>query len=251
MKTRVINYGTGAVALLMIFVLSVNTYACACCSNGGEWAQRADRVQDHHLADLDSLPFGPLANTYMTEAGEDGIEGIASVADKYNLSLRKAGRRWTLTFKDEQGRTGTLSFTIPATMVAYVVDPYGGEKTAGGAGPTLYHEWRFSGPVTGTGIFKKGMIGRPKFQLVLQGTSNMCIDSAGFHNWNLQISGPRADYSFYGSFKTNANAPENAADQNPEKDAASNQDQAVGKVMLALVEAWNNAATRELTAAMA
>ena len=251
MKKRAMNFGAMLGALLMILVLSVSAHACACCSNGGEWSQRTNRVEDYHLSSLDLLPFAPLANTYMTEAGEDGIQGVTSIADKYNLSLSKSGRRWTLAFRDDQKRTGTLSFTIPATMVSYVVDPWGGEKTAGGAGPTLYHEWRFSGPVTGTGIFKKGMIGRPKFHLVLQGTSNMCIDAAGFHNWNLQISGPRADYSFYGSFKSDANAPENAAAQRPEKDAASNQDQAVGKVMLALVRAWNDTTTRELTAAIA
>jgi hypothetical protein len=248
MKTRVMNYGAMLIALLMILVLSVEAYACACCSNGGEWTQRTNRVEeDYHMAAVDALQFGPLANTYMTEAGEDGIKGMSSVADKYNLSLRRAGRRWTLTFKDEQGRTGTLSFTIPVTMVSYAVDPHGGEN-AGGTGPAIYHEWRFAGPVTGTGIFKKGMVGHTRFHLVLQGTSNNCVDTSSFHNWNLQISGPRADYSFYGSFK--GNAPENATDQTPERDAASNQDQAVGKVMLALVQAWNNAAARELTAAL-
>jgi hypothetical protein len=246
MKTRAMSYGVVLTALIMILVLSARAYACACCSNGGEWYQGTNRVEERHLADLDYLPFGPLANTYMTEAGEDGIKGMTSIADKYNLSLRKTGRRWMLTFKDGQGRTGTLSFTIPATMVTYTVDPYGGEKYDGGAGPTLYHEWRFAGAVTGTGIFKKGMVGRTRFHLVLQGTSNACIDAAGFHNWNLQISGPRADYSFYGSFK--GNAPENAAGESPEKETASGQDHAVRTVMLALVEAWNNTAARELTA---
>jgi hypothetical protein len=92
------------------------------------------------------------------------------------------------------------------------------------------------------------MIGRTRFHLVLQGTSNACIDSAGFHNWNLQVSGPRADYSFYGSLKANANAPENATAHSPKTETAVNEDQAVSKVMLALVEAWNNTTTRELTA---
>jgi hypothetical protein len=199
---------------------------------------------------MDMVKFAPATKIYMS-AGDDAIKGMSSTSEKYSVSLSKQGRRWTLTFKDEQGKTGTLSFTIPATMVSYVVDPYGGEKYDGGASPTLYHEWRFAGPVTGTGIFKKGMIGRTRFHLVLQGTSNACIDSAGFHNWNLQVSGPRADYSFYGSLKGNANAPENATTRSRETETASREDQAVSKVMLALVEAWNNTTARELMAASA
>lgn len=247
MKTRATNYGAVLTALLMIFVLSTKTYACACCSSGGEWDQRTNSVDDFYRNEMNAVKFAPVANIYMTDAGEDMIKGMSSVSEKYSLSLSKQGRRWTLTFKDEQGKTGTLSFTIPATMVSYSVDPYGGEKYEGGSGPTLYHEWRFAGAVTGTGIFTKGMLGRTKFHLVLQGTSNSCIDAAGFHNWNLQISGPRADYSFYGSLNKD-NAPVNAADQSRETETASSDDQAVRKVMLALVEAWNNTTVRELTA---
>lgn len=249
MKPRATNYGAMLAALLMILVLSTKTYACACCSNSGEWFQTTNRVEDHHLAALDSVPFGPQANIYMT-AGEDPIKGMASTSDKYNFSLARGGRRWTLTFKDEQGKTGTLSFTIPATMVSYGVDQRGGED-AGGNGPALYHEWRFAGPVTGTGIFQKGMVGRTRFHLILQGTGNNCVDSSTFHNWNLQVSGPRADYSFYGSFKGSANARENAAARSRETETALSEDQAVSKVMLALVEAWNDTTARELTATVA
>ena len=248
MKNRTKNYGAMLVALLMVLVLSVKTYACACCSNSGTWHQGTNNVEDYHRAELDGVTFQPVANLFMTEAGEDMIKGMSSVSDKYNLSISRPGRRWTLTFKDEQGKSGTLSFTVPATMVSYGVDQHGGEE-AGGTGPAIYHEWRFAGPVTGTGIFKKGMIGRTKFHLVLQGTSNACVDSSSFHNWNLQISGPRADYAFYGSLRSNA-APENATTRRQKTETSASEDHAVSKVMLALVEALNDTTARELTAAI-
>lgn len=249
MKTKAMNYGAILGALLLILVFSAKAYACACCSEPGRWYQKTGTVDDFHRAEIDNVKFQPVANTYMTEAGEDGIQGMSSVADKYTLSLSKQGRRWTFSFKDEQGRTGTLSFMIPTMMVVYSVDPHGGDGENTGTGPAIYHEWRFTAPVTGTGIFKKGMIGRPRIQLVLQGTSNACIDSAGFHNWNMQIEGPRADYSFYGSFKEAATTSP-AEGQNGRTDSHAETEQAVTNVMLSLVEEWNKIYTRELTGAI-
>lgn len=207
MRDRAKSYSAILLVLMLLLLLPVKSaYACACCSSPGEWMQRTQSVDDYYFAELDRVMFGPEANTYMTEAGEDTVKGISPVADKYRLSLTKNGRRWTLTFKDEKGNTGTLSFVIPAKMVSFVVDRQDGEESAGG-GPLLYHEWRLAGPVTGTGIFRKGATAGTKFHLVLQGTGNSCVDAATLTSWNLQVTGPRADFAFYGAFKQTAAAP--------------------------------------------
>ena len=205
MKLRATSYSAILIVLAMLLVLPARAYACACCSNGGEWYQKSNSVDDYHFNEIDRLVFKPAANLYMTEAGEDVIQGMSSVSESYHVTLSKAQRRWTLAFKDAAGKTGTLSFSIPARMVRFAVDMHESEMR-GGAGPGLYHEWRFSGPVSGTGIFKKGMIGQTRFHLVLQGRSNSCVGAEAFTNWNLQISGPRAGYSFYGSFNQSAAA---------------------------------------------
>jgi hypothetical protein len=105
-----------------------------------------------------------------------------------------------LNFKDKAGRTGTLSFTLPASIVQFAADIQDGQESAGG-GPLLYKEWRLTGPVTGTGVFKKGSTPQTKFRLVLQGRGNSCTSAEMFDNWKLQVFGPRASYQFYGKFK--------------------------------------------------
>jgi hypothetical protein len=205
MKHRATSYSAILIVLAMLLMLPARAYACACCFNEGEWHQKSNTVDDYHFNEIDRLVFKPAANLYMTEAGEDMIQGMSTVSESYQVTLAKAQRRWTLTFKDAAGKTGTLTFSIPARMVSFTVDMHDSE-TPGGAGPGLYHEWRFSGPVSGTGIFKKGMIGQTRFHLVLQGRSNSCVGAEAFANWNLQISGPRASYSFYGSFNQSAAA---------------------------------------------
>lgn len=215
MKHRATSYSAILIVLSMLLMLPASAYACACCFNGGEWHQKSDGVDDYHFNEIDRLVFKPAANLYMTEAGEEMIKGMSTVSESYQVTLSKNLRRWTLTFKDAAGKTGTLSFSIPTRMVRFAVDMHDSE-TPGGAGPGLYHEWRFSGPVSGTGIFKKGMIGQTRFHLVFQGRSNACIGAESFANWNLQISGPRASYSFYGSFNQSA-----AATVAPESESAS------------------------------
>lgn len=169
MRHRVMRVGIIFLVLMILLTLPAGrAYACACCSTPGEWRQVTNSVDDNYLGELDRLTFGPEANTYLTEAGEDVVKGISPVADKYRLSLSKSGRRWTLTFKDKKGNTGTLSFIIPPKMVTFVADLQNGAKSPGG-GPLLYHEWRLAGPVAGTGIFKKGAACRDKIPSRLPG----------------------------------------------------------------------------------
>ena len=207
--SRLLKVCVGAVALMLLSVLllwpadSAVANACACCSEPGVWYERTDRISEYEMTEIDRLRFDAGAAIYMTDGGgEDMVQGISSpvLYEEYALSLTKRQRRWTLNFKDKAGRTGALSFTLPNSLVEFAADINDGEQSGGG-GPLLYKEWRLTGPVTGTGVFKKGSTPQTKFRLVFQGRGNSCTSAEMFDNWRLQIFGPRASYQFYGKFK--------------------------------------------------
>lgn len=200
--TRLTRFAYCLVALVLMAVVlwPTSALACACCSVPGTWYERIDSLGTYQLAEIDRLRFDATANIYMTEAGEDTIQGISNPADGYTLSLVKRQRRWELRFRDKQGRTGTLAFNVPPSLTEFAADINDGQESAGG-GPLLYKEWRLTGPVTGTGVFKKGSTAQTKFRLILQGRGNGCTDAAVFDNWKLQVFGPRASYAFSGKLK--------------------------------------------------
>lgn len=195
-------YGVAALMLLalLLWPAARAANACACCSEPGVWYERTDRISEYETSEIDRLRFDAVAKTYMTGAGEDMVEGVSNPADEYSFSLTKRQRRWVLNFKDKAGRAGTLSFTLPASIVDFAADIGDGQQSAGG-GPLLYKEWRLTGPVMGTGVFKNGSKPQTKFRLVFQGRGNSCTSAEMFDNWKLQIFGPRASYQFYGKFK--------------------------------------------------
>lgn len=208
MRRRVLNRWLKSVGVVMVLMLAAlfsvlpaaRASACACCSEPGVWYERTDAVSSYELSEINRLRFDAVAHTYMTEAGEDSIEGIRNPSDEYSMTLSKRQRRWELRFRDKQGRTGTLAFNVPASLVEFAADIHDSQESSGG-GPLLYKEWRLTGAVTGTGAFKGGSTPQTKFRLVFQGRGNFCTSAETFDNWQLQIFGPRASYSFYGKFK--------------------------------------------------
>lgn len=207
-STYLIKVCAVAVVLMLLSVLVLwpsaraAAIACACCSEPGVWYERTDRISEYEITEIDRLRFDAGAAIYMTDGGgEDMVRGISNpvLYEEYALTLTKRQRRWTLSFKDKAGRTGALSFTIPNSIVEFAADINDGEQSGGG-GPLLYKEWRLTGPVTGTGVFKKGSTPQTKFRLVLQGRGNSCTSAEMFDGWRLQIFGPRASYQFYGKF---------------------------------------------------
>lgn len=161
---------------------------CACCTDEGEWYQRTGKAD---LFQIDRIRFAAKANTYQSPASD----GELSLA--YELSHARSGRRWQLRFRDEQGKTGTLSFIIPLHAVFFGADLHDAEP--GGLGPALYKEWRLSGAVQVTGLFKSVIKGPARFQLILQGRGLGCTEAEDFKHWTLQINAPRESYIFYGS----------------------------------------------------
>lgn len=164
---------------------------CACCAEEGEWYERSERITETQFYELNRVRFSQTANTYQTPADDNEL------ALSYALTQTRNGRRWELRFRDEQGKTGTLSFMLPGTAIAYGVDMQ--DQPPGGVGPALYKEWRFAGTARATGLLKKGLIGTARFRLILQGRGNNCGGADDFKNWILHVSGPRLSYAFYGS----------------------------------------------------
>lgn len=205
---RLVKCICGAVALMLVALSLVwspgsvraSASVCACCSDEGTWYESTTRISEHELTELNRLRFDAVAKTYMTDAGDEFTKGISNVSDEYTLSLVKRQRRWELRFRDNQGHTGTLAFSVPASIGEFAADIGDGQTSAGG-GPLLYKEWRLTGAVTGTGIFKQGITPQTRFRLVLQGRGNGCTDAEVFNAWKLQIFGPRTSYSFHGKFK--------------------------------------------------
>ncbi len=188
--------------LLTLFVslpalLPEKTRACACCANWGDWFERKDRLLKHELDIINDLKFSK-AKIFFSEVEAKGLT-ISDTDETTNVSLTRVRGIWKMAFKTNSGRQGTLTFTLPPTATRFGIDPRDG-RPGGGGGPVLYKEVRFEGPVSGTGIFAKGMKPDTKYRLVLQGRGNMCMAAQDFKTWVLQIYGKSADFSFFGDF---------------------------------------------------
>ena len=182
---------------LILFSSPIATFACACCSNDGDYSKYTGKIRDYELELIKQIRFGTQANLYITEADlEEVSRGIVDPKLEYSLSDSLAGRVWRLLFKEES-RTGSINLTLPSMMERLNIDLQDGQKSAGG-GPLLYKEWRLQGPVSGSGFFRSGIVGPTRYKLILQGRGNGCDNAEDFKSWRLEISGKKAQYAFYG-----------------------------------------------------
>jgi hypothetical protein len=180
-----------------VLLLPDGVLACACCSNTGDYFISFSKPRAYELDLMKTMRFGGTARLYLTEAGpEEGGKGLAGAAESYALDGSLVGGAWKLTFRDA-GKSGTLSLPLPPKMLSYKADIRDGQTSAGG-GPLLYKEWRFEGPVSGTGLFRAGAPAPAKYLLVLQGRGNGCDNAEDFRHWRLQITGRQVEYAFYG-----------------------------------------------------
>jgi hypothetical protein len=192
--------------LVALFLLPTSAMACACCAEAGVWHEYNGELEEYQTGILQEIRLSPRADLYMTEAGEDVYaKGIEMVADFYNISLLPTAKQWDLTFRNGKGQTGKLTLLIPNTYISYKVDMR--EKKPSTMGAILYKEWRLAGDVKGTGIFQRGLAEGGTFKLVLQGRGNGCDNAEDFNHWVLQISGPQADYAFYGDMRKQGARP--------------------------------------------
>jgi hypothetical protein len=207
-------------SLLTAFIMLVpsSVLACACCAEPGTYSIWTGKPDKFYIDILREIEFDNDAFLYMTEAGFDSIKGLSSIEHEYNdgswiatpgdfdLVNTFNGKVWTFTLKTPKGKTGTLRLPIPTQMVAFKVDIHDEDNRPNG--PWLYKEFRFKGTVSSGSGFLGGSIANPTtYFLVFQGRGNGCDDVSNFRNWNLEITGKKARYQFFGKLDS-GEAPE-------------------------------------------
>ena len=197
-------------AMFLLLILQSSVFACACCAEPGTYSIWTGKPDGSYLDVVNGIKFDNKAYLYTTEAGFDGIKGLADLQKEYNsdswtaspgnfdLTSSYAAKSWKLNLKTPGGKTGTLTLPMPAQMLTFKVDIHDG-KQGGGGGPLLYKEFRFKGNVgTGGGFFQKSIVKPTSYFLVLKGRGNGCDNSEDFTHWYLEIRGKNAEYEFFG-----------------------------------------------------
>ena len=79
-------------------------------------------LTEYQRVQLREMEFAEVAELFMTEAGEEGVKGISSIASSYRLTATQDDKRWRLAFQTEDGKTGALTLPIPAKLGIFSVD---------------------------------------------------------------------------------------------------------------------------------
>ncbi|MEQ1606204.1 MAG: hypothetical protein ABL999_15190 [Pyrinomonadaceae bacterium] len=196
-------------AFVCITSLSSKTFACACCAEPGTYSVSTGKMASYELELLKDMKFGKAAKLYTTPASFDDIKGIADVIKEFEktsegeFDLVDAFTKstWTLQLMTEGEQKGSLVLPRPTQMTSRRIHIPDNTSTASDV--TLYKEWIFTGSVSkGTGFFRRDIV-KPatKYTLLFQGHGNNCDNAEDFTNWRLKITGPRADYAFFGKMK--------------------------------------------------
>jgi hypothetical protein len=190
-----------ALASVIVGTIAPPARACACCSFVGQRTDVVRELDDPIAAQLALMNFRRQAKLAVGERYEDAIPGIEDPAMDYTVTVTRLADRMTFGFRDAKGRTGTLSLANPKTIAIFEVDPRDGPDR--GTGPSLYKEWRMSGPLAGDGIFGASAEPDRNITLVLHGRGNSCTDAHDFTHWTLTAHGSGfMGFSLYGDLTT-------------------------------------------------
>lgn len=184
--------------------------SCACCAEPGTYSISTMKPGSYQLELLHEMQFLQTANLYMTEADFAVIRGLDVIKKEFESADTAASREfdlaasfsdtskiWRFHFTSSGRKTGSFKLPMPAQMLSFKADIHDGD--VGGTGPLLYKEWRFKGTVPGgLGFLAPGIVKKTTYFLVFQGRGNNCDDVSDFTHWRLEISGPRAEYAYYG-----------------------------------------------------
>jgi hypothetical protein len=194
MKTFPFSRPAAALALASFTLSAPDLRACACCSDPGSYSLRTDKMNEYEFSQLEGVEFAK-AELFVTDASDEDPKGITGVADTCTVQAKLERKQWVLTFRTEEGKTGTLKLSVPTKLTDFAADIHDGQKSAGG-GPLLYKEWRVEGTVTGTGFFHTA---KASYHLVFQGRGNNCDNGSDFTHWRLAVKGKNIDYCYYGA----------------------------------------------------
>ncbi|MCB1023903.1 MAG: hypothetical protein KDB79_05925 [Acidobacteria bacterium] len=206
----------------LILLTPLDSFACACCADPGFYKIAVKSPGSYEMDELKRLKFRD-ASVYADAGFPDTVKGIDPLEENYKVTATLNSDEWNFSFKDKNGKEGTLKLKMPKTFVDFAVDTRSGEK--GGAGSVvLYKEWRFKYKVgEGTGIFQKGTKGKPEYFLVLQGKGNVCNSAEDYTHWRLEVTGKNAAFAFFGDLDTGTAAGEKTEAQ-PKNDVSSEAD---------------------------
>lgn len=197
--------------ILMLLVFGANSFilACACCAERGTYMISSSKPDAFYLGLIDEFKYGGTADLYLTEADFEAIKGLDPIrseagtaawmggAAAFDFNATFKAKTWRFDLKSKGGKTGTLVLPIPPSMLTYKVDTHDNDDRPNG--PILYKEIRFKGNLaSGNGFFASGIIKPTTYFLVFQGRGNRCDNSSDFTDWRLELSGPKAQYSFFG-----------------------------------------------------
>jgi hypothetical protein len=185
---------------ILVSGLTSSALACACCTSQGQRNVATVTLDSGKRQEIESLRFAGRATLFTGEGDVEGIEGIATPAGTYTLTVKWLEDRLVLSFRDAAGRTGTLSLARPNTISVFEVDPR--DRPDRGHGPMLYKEWKLSAPAAGSGVFQQGIAPRQILTLILQGGGNSCTSGIDFSHWTLVMQGPKANYTLFGDLVT-------------------------------------------------
>jgi hypothetical protein len=186
---------------VIVFVLfsPITSFACACCAEKGTYSISVVKPDSYILEELQKLKIS-TTNLYTDTGYPDTIKGLIPLGETFTASCLLKNKMWKFDFKDDKNKSGMLNLPLPANYVDYRVDL---QETEDGNDATLYREFRFKWKVGGgTGIFQKGITPATNYFLVLQGRGNNCTSAETFTHWHLEITGAKANYSFFGKLKT-------------------------------------------------
>jgi hypothetical protein len=183
-------------AATWLFASVERAFACACCTNAGQRNVTSAKFDSGKRDEIGRLRFGPTAQPFLGESDPDSIKGITAPSDRYELRVSQDKDRLVFSFRDKDGRTGTLTLAFPDSISIFEVDPRGNPDR--GQGPSLYKEWKLTSRVSATGIFLPSAGSNQRMTLVIHGSGNSCTSSSDFTHWTLLIFGPAANYSLLG-----------------------------------------------------
>jgi hypothetical protein len=172
-------------------------WACACCTNQGQRTVGVVKLDSTLREEIGRLRFMAQAELYTGERDTSDIKGIANPSSTYEMHVAQEPDRWVFAFNDKDGRKGTLTLALPATVAIFSVDPRLDERE-GGTGPSLFKEWKLTSSASGNGIFTPGMGSGQRITLIVQAHGNNCTSPDMATHWTLMVHGPKADYHFFG-----------------------------------------------------
>lgn len=206
-RSRVAAFVLSSLLAASVVLQAPAALACACCADPGERVESSGKLKASEKAELEQVRFAKKARLYVNDAFPDGIHGLAAPTATYEIAQTRQGDRWIFSLKDENGKTGAISFTLPATYEEFFADLH---DTKPGTETRLYKEWRFNAPLTAanaTGIAAGAGVAGTTVRLVLQGRGNACTWAAQFTDWTLVVSGPKVGFVLFGKLSTPPPSP--------------------------------------------